>query len=299
MAVARALASRPQIIFADEPTGNLDSRSGTEILDFMRRAVREMGQTIVMVTHDPVAASYADAALFLNDGKIVDQMDSPPPSGSSTGSRRSGSSPMLKVALRGLLAHKGRLLTTFLAVALGVAFMGGVLVLTDTTNRSFDDLFADVFRDTDAVVRSDQTIDSDFGEIRGQIDESLLPLVEDSDGVAEAAGSVDGYAQVIDKEGDAVGDPAMGAPTFGTNWVDIDDLNPFDLTDGRAPESAGEIVIDRGTANDTDYQVGDTVPVQTRDGVDDFELVGIVRFGTADNPGGASFVMGPSPRPSS
>jgi putative ABC transport system ATP-binding protein len=77
VAVARALASRPAIIFADEPTGNLDSRTGTEILDFMRRAVREMGQTIVMVTHDPVAASYADVALFLNDGRIVDEMDGP------------------------------------------------------------------------------------------------------------------------------------------------------------------------------------------------------------------------------
>ena len=198
---------------------------------------------------------------------------------------------MLKVALRGLLAHKARLLTTFLAVALGVAFMGGVLVLTDTTNRSFDDLFADVFRDTDAVVRSDQTIDSDFGEMRGQIDESLLPPVQDANGVAEAAGSVMGYAQVIDKDGDAVGDPAMGAPTFGTNWVDVDDLNPFDLTEGRAPESDSEIVIDRGTFEDTGYQVGDSVPVQTRDGVDEFELVGVVRFGTADNPGGASYVM--------
>jgi putative ABC transport system ATP-binding protein len=72
VAVARALASRPDIIFADEPTGNLDSRSGAEILDFMRRAVREMGQTIVMVTHDPLAASYADAVLFLADGHIVD-----------------------------------------------------------------------------------------------------------------------------------------------------------------------------------------------------------------------------------
>jgi putative ABC transport system ATP-binding protein len=77
VAVARALASQPKIIFADEPTGNLDSRSGAEILDFMRRAVREMGQTIVMVTHDPNAASYADAVLFLNDGRIVDQMDNP------------------------------------------------------------------------------------------------------------------------------------------------------------------------------------------------------------------------------
>ncbi len=77
VAVARALASRPQIIFADEPTGNLDSRAGAEILDFMRRAVRELGQTIVMVTHDPIAAGYADAVLFLADGRVVDQMDEP------------------------------------------------------------------------------------------------------------------------------------------------------------------------------------------------------------------------------
>jgi putative ABC transport system ATP-binding protein len=77
VAVARALASRPEIIFADEPTGNLDSRAGAEILDFMGRAVRDMSQTIVMVTHDPVAASYADTAVFLADGKIVDTMDDP------------------------------------------------------------------------------------------------------------------------------------------------------------------------------------------------------------------------------
>ena len=77
VAVARALASRPEIIFADEPTGNLDSRTGAEILSFMRRAVREMGQTIVMVTHDPVAASYADRAVFLADGRIVHDMAAP------------------------------------------------------------------------------------------------------------------------------------------------------------------------------------------------------------------------------
>jgi putative ABC transport system ATP-binding protein len=77
VAVARALASQPKIIFADEPTGNLDSRAGAEILDFMRRAVSEMAQTIVMVTHDPNAASYADAVLFLNDGRIVDRMEDP------------------------------------------------------------------------------------------------------------------------------------------------------------------------------------------------------------------------------
>ncbi|HEV7760317.1 MAG TPA: ABC transporter ATP-binding protein [Acidimicrobiales bacterium] len=77
VAVARALAGRPQVIFADEPTGNLDSRAGGEILAFMRRAVDDLGQTIVMVTHDPVAAGYADSAVFLADGQVVDVMDDP------------------------------------------------------------------------------------------------------------------------------------------------------------------------------------------------------------------------------
>jgi putative ABC transport system ATP-binding protein len=79
VAVARALASKPELIFADEPTGNLDSRAGVEILTFMRDAVDVYGQTIVMVTHDPVAAGYADTVIFLADGRIVDSMASPSP----------------------------------------------------------------------------------------------------------------------------------------------------------------------------------------------------------------------------
>ncbi len=79
VAVARALVTRPDLVLADEPTGNLDSRSGAEILEFLRRAVRELGQTVVMVTHDPVAAGYADRALFLADGRIVDAVDDPTP----------------------------------------------------------------------------------------------------------------------------------------------------------------------------------------------------------------------------
>jgi putative ABC transport system ATP-binding protein len=77
VAVARALASRPRIIFADEPTGNLDSITGAEILTFMRKAVDDLGQTIVMVTHDPVAAAYADRIIFLADGHIVNEMTEP------------------------------------------------------------------------------------------------------------------------------------------------------------------------------------------------------------------------------
>ncbi|MFF5712260.1 ABC transporter ATP-binding protein [Streptomyces sp. 62] len=77
VAVARALASRPEIIFADEPTGNLDSRSGAEVLSFLRDSVRELGQTVVMVTHDPLAAAYADRVVFLSDGRLVDELDAP------------------------------------------------------------------------------------------------------------------------------------------------------------------------------------------------------------------------------
>ena len=77
VAVARALASRPAVIFADEPTGNLDSRASAEILEFMRKAVRDMSQTVVMVTHDPNAASYSDHVVFLADGRIVDEMPEP------------------------------------------------------------------------------------------------------------------------------------------------------------------------------------------------------------------------------
>jgi putative ABC transport system ATP-binding protein len=77
VAVARAVATRPEIVFADEPTGNLDSRAGEEILGFLRRAVDDLGQTVAMVTHDPVAASYADAVVFLADGHVVDTIDDP------------------------------------------------------------------------------------------------------------------------------------------------------------------------------------------------------------------------------
>jgi putative ABC transport system ATP-binding protein len=76
-AAARALVARPEIVFADEPTGNLDSKSGAELLTFLRVAVDEHGQTIVMVTHDPVAASYSDRVIFLADGRIVDEMQQP------------------------------------------------------------------------------------------------------------------------------------------------------------------------------------------------------------------------------
>jgi putative ABC transport system permease protein len=207
-----------------------------------------------------------------------------------TGRKTAGG--MTKVALRGLMDHKGRLVSTLLAVALGVAFVAGVLMLTDTMNKSFDDLFATAFEGTDAVVRSDQTVDDGFGgEIRSRVDAPILDDVRGAPDVAEAEGMVQGFARIIDKDGDPVGDPAMGPPTFGGNWSEVDQLNGFTLAEGRAPRTDREVVIDRGSAKDTGYQVGDEVPIQTGAASGNFELVGIARFGNADSPGGATYAL--------
>lgn len=114
-----------------------------------------------------------------------------------------------------------------MAVLLGVAFMTGTLVLTDTIGRTFDDLFATVNRGTDAFVRGEAAFDGDeFGDQRPLLDAGILATVSTVPGVEAAAGVVQGYAQLVDKEGDALGDPNMGAPTFGGNWTDVEDLNP-------------------------------------------------------------------------
>ena len=152
--MARALAGKPKIIFADEPTGNLDSRAGTEILRFMRQAVIDLEQTIVMVTHDPVAASYANRVLFLSDGQIVE-----PAVRAHVGPDHRphevprGLELMRRVTLRSLWEHKRRLLSTVLAVVLGVSFMSGTFIMSTTIDQSFDDLFTQVVEDVDVVVQ--------------------------------------------------------------------------------------------------------------------------------------------------
>jgi putative ABC transport system permease protein len=203
---------------------------------------------------------------------------------------------MFKLSFRDLRSHMGRYILTFVAVAIGVAFIGGILTLTDSMTRTFDDLFSDINEGTDAWVRGEGAFETGFEgggtEMRPRIDASLVDEVTSVDGVAEAEGSVTGYARLIDKEGEPYGDPAFGAPTFGGSWNEIDDLNPFNLVEGsRAPENSGEIVLDKATADATDYAVGDTARFETSTGTGEAEVVGIAKFGTADGPLGASFVL--------
>ena len=201
---------------------------------------------------------------------------------------------MGKVTLKGLLAHKVRFLLTGLAVILGVSFMAGTLVLTATIRQTFDDLFANVYKNTDAVVRSHAVLKSRFGgDQRPRVPASLLATVEQTPGVAGAHGGVQiPYAQVVDANGKAVGNPGQGPPTLGFAWNPIERLNPFRLVaGGRAPETDDEIVVDRGSANKAHLHIGDRVTVLTQKPPKVYTLVGIARFGTADSLAGASAVL--------
>lgn len=200
---------------------------------------------------------------------------------------------MFRTALKTVLARKLRLISTAFAVVLGVAFMSGALVLTDTVGRSFDSLFSDVFASTDSLVRSSQKLDSNLenGGRRPRIDASILPTVEKAEHVAKAVGFVQGYAQIVGKDGKQIGNPGAGAPTFGTSWIEDTELNSFQLSAGTEPRGPGDVVIDKGSATKGKLVLGDKTTVLTSAGAIPVTIVGIAKFGTADSPLGASFAM--------
>jgi putative ABC transport system permease protein len=199
---------------------------------------------------------------------------------------------VLRVTIRGLLAHKVRFVATALAVLLGVAFMAGTQVFTDTFSKSFDEIFVSVDKGTDAVVRSTTVIKSDFGDTRGRISEDVLPGLKRVDGVAAADGVIRGNLRILDKHGKAMGDPNAGPPTFGLNWIPDPQLSQWHLVEGRAPAADDEVVLDRKTATDAHYRPGDRVRLIAGQGdLVAFTLVGIAKFGTLDNFSGASAAL--------
>jgi putative ABC transport system permease protein len=198
---------------------------------------------------------------------------------------------MFRLTLKELGAKKLRLVTTAIAVMLGVAFMAGTLVLTATISRTFDGLFADGYAGTDAYVRAASEVDADFALQRPRLDDALVDDIASVDGVAAAEGKVSGYAQLVDADGEPIGDPGQAAPTFGESWMSVDELNPYRLADGHAPSAADEIVIDRHSASTGDLHVGDRVTVLTKHGADPFTISGIATYDDADSMGGASTVL--------
>ncbi|HKA94366.1 MAG TPA: ABC transporter permease, partial [Acidimicrobiia bacterium] len=206
---------------------------------------------------------------------------------------------MGRVTIKGLLAHKLRFALTALAVTLGVAFMSGTMVLTDTISRTFDNLFADVNRGTDAYVRSSQSLSSGFGgparRQRGRIPASLLPEIQSVRGAAAAEGNLQFYAQLVDKKGDAIGNPQQGAPTFGFNWGTVKALNPYRLEPGGRAPQGNQVVIDAASADDAGFKVGDTITILTQGPPGQYEISGIAKFGDADSAAGSTAALFDTP----
>ncbi|WP_434582185.1 ABC transporter permease [Carbonactinospora thermoautotrophica] len=195
---------------------------------------------------------------------------------------------MLTFSLRSLLAHKLRLALTVAAVTLGVAFVSGSFVLSDTMGKAFDQLFGGLAKGTDVIVRAHST-DPD-AQARGQtrpLDQSVVDTVRRVPGVAAAEGSVTGYALILDKAGKPI--QPGGAPTLGGSMrADRSLASEFTFRAGRAPAAPTEVALDAGTAKKTGYRVGDRVKVVFEHGTDEFTVVGIVGFGDTDNLVGAT-----------
>jgi putative ABC transport system permease protein len=199
---------------------------------------------------------------------------------------------MLFTTIKGLIAHKLRLFATAMAVTLGVAFMAGTLVLTDTISKTFDDLFGNVYAQTDVVVRGTAVFDAGgAGAQRGRVNESLLSAVRAVPGVAQAQGGVFGYARLIASDGHALGNPGAGAPTIGGDWTESARLNPFHLVEGTAPTADDQVVIDAGSADAGKLAVGDSTTVLVQGPPQRVRISGIAKFGTVDSPGGATVVL--------
>ena len=198
------------------------------------------------------------------------------------------------MTIKGVLARKRRLFTTALAVTLGVAFMAGTLVLSGTIGKTFDDMFGDAYKNTDAVVRQQAAFEGLAGvetaAQRGRVDASLVDRLRSVNGVAVAEGTIFGYARLLGKDGRPIGNPEMGAPTIGTGWSDTE-LNPFHLVAGQAPRGENDVVIDRKSATDGKLAVGDTTTVLVQTGPQQVRIAGIAKYGSANSPGGASFTM--------
>jgi putative ABC transport system permease protein len=203
---------------------------------------------------------------------------------------------MLRITIRNLLARKFRLVATALAVTLGVAFMAGTLALADTIGRTFDDLSAGVYKGTDAAVRGTAVFTGPqyTGDQRPFVSDSLLSELTRVPGVAAAQGDIGGYTRLIGTNGQALGNPAGGAPTMGGNWIPVPALNSFHLVAGHPPQAADQVVIDAKSARDGHLQVGDTTTVLVKGPPQRVRVAGIVKFGTADSPGGASVVLFPT-----
>ncbi len=186
---------------------------------------------------------------------------------------------MLRIALKGVLARKRRLLTTAIAVVFGVAFISGTAVLSDVLERSVNDLVDDAYRGVDAVIRSADAEEDPFAPvpIRKPIDDGLVEVAAAAEGARSAAGQIQLAATMLDADGEPTS--SFGPPTFVTNYIEDDTLSSGRITEGEVPSGPDQAAIDFKTAEDMGFSLGDTVTVLVAQGASRFEVVGIGGIG--------------------
>ena len=197
---------------------------------------------------------------------------------------------MLKSTFRGMIAHKLRLVLTTASIALGIAFLAGTLILTDTMGLAFTQLFGKVSAGTDAVVRTEAsfTESSGTGTSRAPIDAAVLDDVSAVDGVRVAEGFVSGYALITDNDGKAIL-TSGGAPTMGYTMAEDESLRgEVEILSGTAPQGGDEVVIDATSAEENDVAVGSTIKVLFQGPTREFTVVGTVGFGGEKDLGGTT-----------
>ena len=199
---------------------------------------------------------------------------------------------MISLTLRSIRATKTRFVLTSVAVVLGVAFMAGTLVVTDTIRRSYDGMVDRVYASTDAVVRSARHLQgsNDAAEVRGTVPAPVLDRVRSVPGVAEAEGRIAGTAVVVGPDGQLLDTNPNRAAPIALGWIDSPALSPLTIVAGRAPRAPDEIVIDRATRRAAGFHLGDTVRVVTPAGTGSYRLAGVARYGGADDAAGAPVV---------
>jgi putative ABC transport system permease protein len=200
---------------------------------------------------------------------------------------------MLSLTLKSIRANKARFFLTGLAVLLGVAFMAGTFVLTDTIKKSYDDISANVYRSTDAVVRSAQATDSSeqgAAATRGTISASTLATVRAVNGVQAAEPQQLGVAVVVGHDGRLLDANRDRSVPLALAWQDTPALNPMELVSGHAPRAPDEIVVDRASASKGHLAVGEIVHVVSQAGSQPYRIAGVATYGGADSAAGAQVV---------
>ena len=197
---------------------------------------------------------------------------------------------MWRATVKGLLGHKLRLALTVLAITIGVGFVAGSFVFTDTLSSVFDDLFSGTTAGTDVVVKPIIETGNDFGfSLPEKIPAAVLDEIRAVDGVEEATGSLFWFVQLLDQNGEIA--RTTGPPTFGASWTDTNRPGAFSLREGERPAGDGQVALDRKTAERLGFEIGDTVQIVIFGPPESFTLVGLAGFGEADNLGGAGFAL--------